>query len=35
VFSCFVVTRAWYDYKISMRRLNAIKRLGMKLKRFY
>jgi preprotein translocase subunit SecD len=24
VFSCFVVTRAWYDYKISMRRLNAI-----------
>jgi preprotein translocase subunit SecD len=24
VFSCFVVTRAWYDYKISIRRLNAI-----------
>jgi len=24
VFSCFVVTRAWYDWKISMRRLNAI-----------
>jgi preprotein translocase subunit SecD len=24
VFSCFVVTRAWYDYLISMRRLNAI-----------
>jgi preprotein translocase subunit SecD len=24
VFSCFVVTRAWYDYKISMRRLSAI-----------
>jgi preprotein translocase subunit SecD len=24
VFSCFVVTRAWYDYKISMRRLTAI-----------
>jgi len=24
VFSCFVVTRAWYDYKISMRRLNVI-----------
>jgi preprotein translocase subunit SecD len=24
VFSCFVVTRAWYDYKISVRRLNAI-----------
>jgi len=24
VFSCFVVTRAWYDYKIAMRRLNAI-----------
>ena len=24
VFSCFVVTRAWYDYKISMRRLNTI-----------
>jgi preprotein translocase subunit SecD len=24
VFSCFVVTRAWYDYKIHMRRLNAI-----------
>jgi preprotein translocase subunit SecD len=24
VFSCFVVTRAWYDYKISMRKLNAI-----------
>jgi len=24
VFSCFVVTRAWYDYRISMRRLNAI-----------
>jgi preprotein translocase subunit SecD len=24
VFSCFVVTRAWYDWKISMRRLNTI-----------
>jgi len=24
VFSCFVVTRAWYDYLISMRRLNSI-----------
>jgi preprotein translocase subunit SecD len=24
VFSCFVVTRAWYDWRISMRRLNAI-----------
>ena len=24
VFSCFVVTRAWYDYKISMRRLTAV-----------
>jgi preprotein translocase subunit SecD len=24
VFSCFVVTRAWYDWKISLRRLNAI-----------
>lgn len=24
VFSCFVVTRAWYDYKISMRRLAKI-----------
>jgi preprotein translocase subunit SecD len=24
LFSCFVVTRAWYDYKISVRRLNAI-----------
>ena len=24
VFSCFVVTRAWYDWKISMRRLNSI-----------
>ena len=24
VFSCFVVTRAWYDYLISMRRLNTI-----------
>jgi preprotein translocase subunit SecD len=24
VFSCFVVTRAWYDYLISMRRLNVI-----------
>lgn len=24
VFSCFVVTRAWYDYKISMRRLTKI-----------
>jgi preprotein translocase subunit SecD len=24
VFSCFVVTRAWYDWKIAMRRLNAI-----------
>lgn len=24
VFSCFVVTRAWYDYKIATRRLNAI-----------
>jgi preprotein translocase subunit SecD len=24
VFSCFVVTRAWYDYKIAARRLNAI-----------
>jgi preprotein translocase subunit SecD len=24
VFSCFVVTRAWYDWKISMRRLTAI-----------
>jgi len=24
VFSCFVVTRAWYDWKISVRRLNAI-----------
>jgi preprotein translocase subunit SecD len=24
VFSCFVVTRAWYDYKISQRRLAAI-----------
>jgi preprotein translocase subunit SecD len=24
VFSCFVVTRAWYDYKISMRRLSTI-----------
>jgi preprotein translocase subunit SecD len=24
VFSCFVVTRAWYDHKISVRRLNAI-----------
>jgi len=24
VFSCFVVTRAWYDWKISMRRLNVI-----------
>lgn len=24
VFSCFVVTRAWYDYKIGIRRLNAI-----------
>lgn len=24
VFSCFVVTRAWYDWKISMRRLDAI-----------
>ncbi len=24
VFSCFVVTRAWYDYLISMRRLTAI-----------
>ena len=24
VFSCFVVTRAWYDWKISMRRLAAI-----------
>ena len=24
LFSCFVVTRAWYDYKISARRLNAI-----------
>ncbi len=24
VFSCFVVTRAWYDYKISMRRLARI-----------
>jgi preprotein translocase subunit SecD len=24
VFSCFVLTRAWYDYLISMRRLNTI-----------
>ncbi|HVN92024.1 MAG TPA: protein translocase subunit SecD [Candidatus Binataceae bacterium] len=24
VFSCFVVTRAWYDWKIGMRKLNAI-----------
>lgn len=24
VFSCFVVTRAWYDYRIGMRRLNRI-----------
>jgi preprotein translocase subunit SecD len=24
VFSCFVVTRAWYDHKISARRLNSI-----------
>lgn len=24
VFSCFVVTRAWYDYKIGVRRLSAI-----------
>jgi preprotein translocase subunit SecD len=24
VFSCFVVTRAWYDWKISMRRLNVL-----------
>ena len=24
LFSCIVVTRAWYDYKISMRRLNTI-----------
>jgi preprotein translocase subunit SecD len=24
VFSCFVVTRAWYDWKISLRRLNTI-----------
>jgi len=24
VFSCFVVTRAWYDYKISVRQLNVI-----------
>jgi len=24
VFSCFVVTRAWYDHKIAMRRLNTI-----------
>ncbi len=24
VFSCFVVTRAWYDYKIAARRLNTI-----------
>jgi preprotein translocase subunit SecD len=24
VFSCFVVTRAWYDWKIAMRRLNVI-----------
>jgi preprotein translocase subunit SecD len=24
VFSCFVVTRAWYDWKIAMRRLTAI-----------
>jgi preprotein translocase subunit SecD len=24
LFSCIVVTRAWYDYLISMRRLNAI-----------
>jgi preprotein translocase subunit SecD len=24
VFSCFVVTRAWYDYRIAMRKLNTI-----------